>query len=691
MNSDSKKVQFTFGWLALKLLGKSLYSNAWSAISELVANGFDAHAQDVFVFLDITNKSSATVEIFDNGSGMSLSEMNTYAQVGYNKREDFRRNNENVPIPQDIMGRKGIGKLAALYLSSNYYIISKKDDEKAMCWQMKYRENHEDSNEKPSLELLDILPAIDCSEEWDKIRHGTLLKLVNVNLSGLGEQAFVALNAKLANYFSLESMGGRKIHLCIKKTQDAKINFDPVVKKIAFKNMAFIECSPNNLAEQNAPINAVRDTIQKIPYTKLDSYYDHAVNVSEMKFSEDFSGEYTGISKEGQSITKRYSLRGWIGIHCTIDSESGQQNDDVFTKNKFYNPIQLRLYVRNKLAVENFLNIINSTQTYVNYIEGEINFDLLDDDDFPDIATSNRQGLDEHDERVFLLINILNPIIRSLIDKRSSLAQKMKENQTSILNKKAANAKQEFSKEVYHELNRFEQLTNDEKIELNTIIANKVQGDLLPKENFLVFFSHSRADKIFADFLYNVLLSQGVKEEEVFYTSRDDNPEKYEDITPLRDAIHKCITNTNNMIFYLIGSKYKTSEFCMFEGGAGWATRGIGEYPVMAIKYEHIPKFLTNGKNEFAVQTGTTITLNRENYLSIVSLINRLIKHVNVGRRIKSEEEVPLIKEEKLPSELYLFKKDETIDLYMNSTVRECWTCFIDNHLEEYIASVAEK
>ena len=42
-----QKVEFSFGWLALKLLGKSLYSNAWSAISELVANGFDANAKNI--------------------------------------------------------------------------------------------------------------------------------------------------------------------------------------------------------------------------------------------------------------------------------------------------------------------------------------------------------------------------------------------------------------------------------------------------------------------------------------------------------------------------------------------------------------------------------------------------------------------------------------------------------------------
>lgn len=56
MSNENNKMDFSFGWLALKLLGKSLYSNAWSAISELVANGFDAGAKSVYVYIDITKK-----------------------------------------------------------------------------------------------------------------------------------------------------------------------------------------------------------------------------------------------------------------------------------------------------------------------------------------------------------------------------------------------------------------------------------------------------------------------------------------------------------------------------------------------------------------------------------------------------------------------------------------------------------
>lgn len=48
-NNDS--IEFKFSYLALKLLGKNLYSNAWAAISELVANSFDANATNVKLYI----------------------------------------------------------------------------------------------------------------------------------------------------------------------------------------------------------------------------------------------------------------------------------------------------------------------------------------------------------------------------------------------------------------------------------------------------------------------------------------------------------------------------------------------------------------------------------------------------------------------------------------------------------------
>ena len=71
MTKRDNKVEFSLTWVALKLLGKDLYSHPWSAISELVANGIDARATEVYVHIDLSKgKENARLEIYDNGVGM---------------------------------------------------------------------------------------------------------------------------------------------------------------------------------------------------------------------------------------------------------------------------------------------------------------------------------------------------------------------------------------------------------------------------------------------------------------------------------------------------------------------------------------------------------------------------------------------------------------------------------------------
>ena len=51
MDNTNDKIFFNFSYFALKLLGKGLYSNPWTAIAELVANGLDAKATCVRIFM----------------------------------------------------------------------------------------------------------------------------------------------------------------------------------------------------------------------------------------------------------------------------------------------------------------------------------------------------------------------------------------------------------------------------------------------------------------------------------------------------------------------------------------------------------------------------------------------------------------------------------------------------------------
>lgn len=681
-----EKVDFTFGWLALKLLGKSLYSNAWSAISELVANGFDAGAKKVYVYIDNTDKSNATIELFDNGHGMDASGMTTYAKVGFNKRED------KTTVSDDylVMGRKGIGKLAALYLSEDYYLFSK-TDHSDLKWQMTYRENAQNEEEKPFLSAVNYEIDLICKDEWEACETGTLLRLNHVNLTGLGDVAYDALARKLANFFAIGSMGDRNIYLCVNSNGKKEVDFgDPISKEIAFKNMAFIEYGQNSTATVISTINENRDNVIQFPYSRLNGNqtYKHTVEISDYDTIESIktSGSITCINLKGEKVEKNYVLTGWIGLHSTIDVEQAHKNDAAFARNKFYNPMQLRLYVRNKLAIENFLNVINNTQAFVNYIEGEIHFDILDEDDLPDIATSNRQGLDEHDERVQLLVKIISKIVQQLISKRTALAEKIKNEQSRLLCQQNDNAKKRFVKEVESEVESFRGLSASEKTTLTTVVSNKIKGDVTPKSDFLVFISHSREDKCITDFIYHLLKYKGAKDSEFFYTSRDDSVDQYQNTESLANQIKYNIVRDNVLLLYLTSNAYKSSEFCMFEGGAGWATKSVGDYYVLSLTYPEIPKFITNGKLEFTFEKNKDIPLDRPTYMFIVRMLNKIIDHLNAGRVANGEELISSFEEKDLPSDLELETQNKTIEEYFDNDIKRHWEYYIKRNIENYIA-----
>lgn len=686
-SNDKSRLSFSFGWLALKLMGKSLYSNAWSAISELVANGFDANAKKVYVLVDAVNKKDATIEIFDDGDGMTRDEMEIYTQVGFNKRNEYMRKNKTSFAPATIMGRKGIGKLAALYLSSHYYVITKPKVGNPSCWELVFKENPEDNNEKPSLEFLNVGPSLCMADKWDKARKGTIIKLTNVDLSGAGEKAFEVLSPKLANYFALDAMRDKDILLCIRRVATQKIEFKSVEKKIAFGNMAFILYSPEGSERERKMLTGYQNREQEIPYQKIDGKHKNYISVSAWQKNNKAQNPYVAVGIEGKQVSVPYKLTGWIGIHGTIDKEGGKDNDVNFLKTPYYTPNQIRLYVRNKLAVENFLNILNSTATYANYIEGEIHFDLLDDDALADIATSNRQSVDEHDARVELLQELLRPIIRELINKRTALASEMREKEKEILAKRQGAAKSRFISEVSNELEQMPGIKQEDRSKLTTVIANKVVGDVTLKDEYVVFFSHSSNDKALGDFFYQLLLAVGVDKSEMFYTSRDDDVESNVDTTPLSTQIKNCIVRKNTLLFYIIGHAYKKSQFCMFEGGAGWATRAVGEYPIVAVKHGHIPKFLTNDKKEISLYNNTdgTMPLDRNNYQNIVHVLNVLIRHVNEGRKLRKESTVPEFKMEEIPNKVELLKMKKSDRDYMNEMIKDYWKVYVEETLPQYL------
>lgn len=191
---------------------------------------------------------------------------------------------------------------------------------------------------------------------------------------------------------------------------------------IAFGNLyAIFESNPGMISNKLSDKVKIRDSELKELNDKRDTIIINSENNSSFF---NLSGVFKNIP---------YELKGWIGIHASISKDIAELNDKKFIRNMVYNPNRLRLYVRNKLAVENFLDILKNSQAFANYIEGEISFDILDDDRLPDIATTSRENISDSDGRVTLLTNLLKPIVSRLIVERVNIGTVLRNEELNIL------------------------------------------------------------------------------------------------------------------------------------------------------------------------------------------------------------------------------------------------------------------
>ena len=124
---DNKEYKLSIDPKILELLGPSLYTNIYYILAELIANAYDAEARNVYI---ISNKDDITVE--DDGKGMSYinGDIKKYLSVAEVSRNDEKDSLTKV-LKRKKMGRKGVGKLAALSVSENVIIKTISNGEKS--------------------------------------------------------------------------------------------------------------------------------------------------------------------------------------------------------------------------------------------------------------------------------------------------------------------------------------------------------------------------------------------------------------------------------------------------------------------------------------------------------------------------------------------------------------------------------
>ncbi|MBD3388735.1 MAG: ATP-binding protein [Candidatus Altiarchaeales archaeon] len=538
----------------LELLGPNLYTNIYYVLAELIANAYDANADNVYI---IQEEDKLIVE--DDGIGMSYEEgdINKYLAVAVETRttEDdvYTKDNRRKRI-----GRKGIGKLSALSVSENVYVMTVKDGEKSGF----ILSRHVDSDH--------LLQPIDESDI--SFRHieenGTSIIMTNPEY-GLHRTAKAIKRNLLKIFPYLES--DFTIHI---KTQTEDITIEQFDKEMIEDLGAVILMGEefHNLANYfDCQIEGVSNEQKKKLLIKRD----------EKKFPLKLK------TRGGEE--KEYELRinGWIGAYRTT---KGRKSDNTDFPDNF-----ISLLANGKLGEYNILPIAGKNKLIEVYIVGQLHVDLLEETELPDIALSNRQGYKSDDERYRTVINyVRDDLIPEIINLRNAYVdlreqQKKKEQQekekkdeeelrnrvdkyTNVATDKVVKGietaiKDKLPTEVV-------QMIHDELNEAKPLMGIKRKVDTQKKK---VLICHSSGDKVLADVICKMLIYNNVPDVDIIYTSSENencrSPEGSDLFEYLKDFFVESYSTEKIWVIYVTSDEMSKSWYAVTEVGAGWITK----------------------------------------------------------------------------------------------------------------------
>ncbi|MCK8786584.1 ATP-binding protein [Roseomonas sp. NAR14] len=343
--SDTYKM--TVDLNVLDHLGINLYSNIAAVLTEAVANAWDADAEKVDIRIDPDGK---WIEITDDGVGMSVADMNDkYLRVGYRRREEA--DGRVTPKGRPVMGRKGLGKLSLFSIADTIEVHSAKDGG-AHGLRMTVAGIHESVREQKPFYSPEPL-----AQEEITVSKGTKIILKDVKRQRLGPGA-VALRKRLARRFSV-----------VGEAHGFRVEID------------------------GQPITAAdRGDLAMVQFLwTFGSEEPDLTASSQLKEKEALSDRF-------DAWDATWRVKGWIGTarkpKDLESTEAGNMNGIV-------------VFARGRLFHENILDKLNDARIYTKYLTGQIEADFLDVDDKPDIATSDRQRVQEDDERYQQLISFL--------------------------------------------------------------------------------------------------------------------------------------------------------------------------------------------------------------------------------------------------------------------------------------------
>lgn len=339
----------------LEHLGINLYSNIAAVLTEAVANAWDADASSVQIRVD---PNSEWIEIEDDGIGMTVDDLNgKYLRVGYRRRDEDVEHGRKTAKGRPVMGRKGLGKLS----------------------------------------LFSIADVIEVQSAKDGITHGFRMSVPGIHQAVQDKQPYHP--EPLAND-ALTVTQGTKIVLREIKRQRLGKGVTALRKRLARRFSIIGQINGFEINIDGQPITAAdRGDLPKAQFLwTFEGYEPEASTIAHIVERESLPARF-------EIWDAAWRVSGWLGTarkpKDLDDDEAGNLNGIV-------------VFARGRLFHENVLDRLNDGRLYTKYLTGQVEADFLDADDQPDIATSDRQRVQEDDERYIQLIAFLGSQLNKL-------------------------------------------------------------------------------------------------------------------------------------------------------------------------------------------------------------------------------------------------------------------------------------
>jgi hypothetical protein len=451
------------------------------------------------------------------------------------------------------MGRKGIGKLAALSVSHNVKVMTISNGDKSGFILSRTPEKNDELSPIQNNEII-----------FNKIKNnGTSIVMTNPEYKLPDD-----LNAQKQNLLKIFSNIDKKFKIHIfNKNNHIIFNLH---KTEIISDLAALMTFGKDFDDLNKDFKTELKSMKKI------------LNPNNKIIKKEL------LLKNNNGNKQKYNLKinGWIGAYRTTKNRKDNITD--FQDNF------LSIFSNGKLGEFNIIPIIGHNRLNEVYVVGQLHIDLFEETDLPDMALSNRQGYKSDDDRYQEAINLIQKkIFEKITNLRKKYAdEKNRKKKEEIKIKNLKKEKKEISELNNYVLNFIDKLSvyiNENSKGKNVIFKPIIEKGidenlsllklkkLISSQEKKILISHSKNDKDLGDIIYQMLIFNGVPANEILYTSSEDEKSRIPEISKvynyLKDFFVNSFSNQKIYVLFVTSEKMSKEWNSIIEVGAAWITQ----------------------------------------------------------------------------------------------------------------------